>query len=124
MTTQQRPTSTPKVTILRSPLLLAGIGLILVGAASLTGGKLLADFVGSGSDGISSRSEKLRTGSMSIARADGSICEYRQIDNATWRIQRTSKMACDDEYSPSPHDITLTSPTRIDAIRDGFNQKR
>jgi hypothetical protein len=124
MANQHEPTHSPAAVNLRSPLLIAGIGLILVGAVSLAGGRWLAGFVGAGAEDSGNMADALRTGSMSIARSDGSICEYRQIDNATWRIQRTSKMACEDDYKPSPQDMVQTSPTRIEAIRDGFVQKR
>lgn len=106
---------------------LAAILIIFVIAASLSDGKIIPDFspVYSKPDAaVSSIEDELRTGSIYIKPADGNICEHRLIDNATWLIRSNGMIPCDQALASEVQERQRNSAQRIEAIRDGFVQKR
>jgi hypothetical protein len=107
---------------------LAAILLVFVIATSLSDGKLLPDFSARHAPAPSTSpepSDDLRTGSILITSADGSSCEYRMIDNKTWRIRTVGRVACDDAVKrQAERNGAYTPQSRLEAIRDGFVSKR
>jgi hypothetical protein len=108
---------------------LAAILLVLVVAMHWsTGGPLIHDFLlGKNRDTKADRpvsGDALTTASIFIAPHEGNICEHRRIDNATWVIRRDGYVTCDDVLSGSSSRSEMGAPTRIEAIRDGFFQRR
>jgi hypothetical protein len=108
-------------------LVLAAIMLVFVIATSLSDGKLLPDFSARQAPAVSSGSsaDSIRTGSILVTSADGNTCEYREIDNGTWRIRSVGRVACDDAVKrQAERNGNYTPQTRLEAIRDGFYSKR
>jgi hypothetical protein len=105
---------------------LAAILLIFVIATSLSDGRLLPDFSARNAPRASPEpADDLRTGSILVTSADGNSCEYRVIDNDTWRIRSVGRVACDDAVKRQAERNGLYTPqSRIEAIRDGFVSKR
>jgi hypothetical protein len=108
---------------------LAGLLLVFVGAASLSDGKLLPDFTPREAPAaradLQPEEDDLRTGSILITPPNGNICEYRLIDNETWRIRANGTVQCDAAVTWHPkRGGEHTSTSRIEAIRDGFVFKR
>jgi hypothetical protein len=107
---------------------LAAILLIFVIATSLSDGRLLPDFSARQVPAplaSSEPAEDLRTGSILVTSADGSSCEYRVIDNETWRIRTVGRVACDDAVKrQAERNGAYTPQSRLEAIRDGFVSKR
>jgi hypothetical protein len=108
---------------------LAALLMVFVAAASLSDGKLIPDF-GSGvapEPTVADRSaadDDLKTGSILITPSEGNICEHRLIDNETWRIRSNGVIACDEAVSWAAQQANRNPSARIEAIRDGFFQKR
>jgi hypothetical protein len=103
---------------------LAAIMLIFVIATSLSDGRLLPDFSARQAPLTSEAVDDLRTGSILVTSADGN-CEYRVIDNETWRIRTVGRVACDDALKrQAERNGTYTPQSRLEAIRDGFVSKR
>ncbi len=109
-------------------VVLAAILLIFVIATSLSDGRLLPDFSArqaAGQRASPEPAEDLRTGSILVTSPDGSNCEYRVIDNETWRIRTVGRVACDDAVKrQAARNGTYTPQSRLEAIRDGFVSKR
>jgi hypothetical protein len=108
-------------------LVLAAIMLVFVIATSLSDGKLLPDFSARQAPAVSSgtSADSIRTGSILVTSADGNTCEYREIDNSTWRIRSVGRVACDDAVKrQAERNGNYTPQTRLEAIRDGFYSKR
>src|SRR5690349_514461 len=78
---------------------LAALLIVFVAAASLSDGKIIPDFFGGAGNtkGVGPvPDDELKTGSIYITSPDGSLCEHRLIDNATWRIRPNGYVACDE----------------------------
>lgn len=106
---------------------LAAIMLVFVIATSLSDGRLLPDFSARQAPAVSSadQADNLRTGSILITSADGNTCEYREINNETWRIRSSGRVPCDEALKRQAERNGLYTPqTRLEAIRDGFVSKR
>lgn len=106
---------------------LAVVLIVFVVAGSLSDGKIIPEFSGEKVQTTvvhTAPDDDLKTGSIYIAPADGNICEHRLIDNATWRIRANGQVACDDAVSWAAQEARRNKTARIEAIRDGFFQKR
>lgn len=106
---------------------LAAILIVFVIAGSLSDGKIIPDFSASTvkpEPESTSPDDELKTGSIYITQPDGELCEYRLIDNATWRIRPNGYVACDGPVSWAAQEAARNATQRIEAIRDGFVQKR
>ena len=104
---------------------LAFIMLVFVFALSFSDGRILPAFLTADSPGstpaIETRASTLAKGSIYITSPDSQMCEYRQIDNNTWRIRNGGTVLCDQTGSLSLQQPERnTMPARIDAIRDSF----
>jgi hypothetical protein len=107
---------------------LAAILIVFVAAGSLSDGRIIPDFSTAEAPRkakVPAPGDELKTGSVFITPPDGDICEHRLIDNATWRIYPNGHVTCDVVVSRAgrPED-SRDSSRRIEAIRDGFFQKR
>ncbi|ARQ01494.1 hypothetical protein DFP91_1072 [Pseudorhodoplanes sinuspersici] len=106
--------------------ILAFIMLVFVFALSLSDGRifpafLMADASSSSALPIESQASILAKGSIYIASPDSRMCEYREIDNSTWRIRNGGTVLCDQTGSLSLQQPDRNPmPARIDAIRDSF----
>ncbi len=106
---------------------LAIVLIVFVVAGSLSDGKFVPDFFGGT---VKTRvvetttDDELRTGSIYITPPVGNICEHRLIDNATWRVRPNGQIACDEAVSWAAKESSRNATQRIEAIRDGFLQKR
>jgi hypothetical protein len=106
---------------------LAALLIVVVAAGSLSDGKIIPDFFGGAVKTKAVETvpdDELKTGSIYITPSDGSICEHRLIDNATWRIRPNGHVACDEAISGAAQMAARNSAARLEAIRDGFFQKR
>ena len=106
---------------------LAAILIVFVIAGSLSDGKIIPDFSAStvkSEAAAMTPDDELKTGSIYITQPDGNMCEHRLIDNATWQIRPHGYVACDGPVSWAAQEATRNSTQRIDAIREGFIQKR
>ena len=103
---------------------LAFMMLVFVFALSLSDGRILPAFLTadnhSSTPPIEVRASALAKGSIYITSPDSPICEYRQIDNNTWRIRGGGSVLCDQAEALSLQQPRNTMPARIDAIRDSF----
>ena len=107
---------------------LAVILLVMAGALHWSGGPLIPDLFSPKNRAAKavqpSPGETLTTASILIPPREGNICERRLIDNATWTIYRDGYVSCDDVLSRAPHGSAIGTASRIEAIRDGFFQRR
>lgn len=107
---------------------LAAILIVFVVAGSLSDGRIIPDFSGARSASktvATDPDDDLNTGLIYITPPDGNICERRLIDNATWRIYPSGHVNCDEVASrAAQQEGDRNSALRIEAIRDGFFQKR
>jgi hypothetical protein len=106
---------------------LAAVLIVFVIAGSLSDGKIIPDFSASAvkpEPAGPTPDEELKTGSIYITPADGNVCEHRLIDNATWRIRPNGHVNCDGPVSWAAQEATRNSAQRMEAIREGFFQKR
>lgn len=99
--------------------------LVFVFALSLSDGRILPAFLtghtSSSTPPIEVRASALAKGSIYITSPDSPMCEYRQIDNDTWRIRSRGTVLCDQTGSSSLQQQDRNAmPARIDAIRDSF----
>lgn len=103
---------------------MAFIMLVFVFAISLSDGRIIPAFLTrdatSNRASIEAQDNVLATGSIYIASPDSQICEHRQIDNNTWRIRDSGSVLCDRTGAMSFQQPERSTPSRIDAIRDGF----
>lgn len=102
---------------------LAFIMLVFVFALSLSDGRIFPAFLTGDNSGntppIEPQSSALAKGSIYITSPDSQMCEYRQIDNNTWRISNGGTVLCDQTGSLQQPERN-TMPARIGAIRDSF----
>jgi hypothetical protein len=107
---------------------LAAVLIVFVVAGSLSDGRIIPDFSSArpASKTVAAvPDDDLKTGSIYITPPDGNICEHRLIDNATWRIYPGGQVSCDEVVSrATQQEGDHNSAQRIEAIRDGFFQKR
>ncbi len=106
---------------------LAAVLIVFVIAGSLSDGKIIPDFSSPAAKpelAAPSADDELKTGSIYITPPDGNVCEHRLIDNATWLIRPNGTIACDSAVLSVPQQRHRDSILRIEAIRDGFVQKR
>ena len=106
---------------------MAFLMLLVVVALSLSDGRIIPPFLTrdtpSASAPVEAKGPALAKGAIYIASPDAQTCEYRQIDNDTWRIRNAGTVHCDYTGSltqPERH----TMPARIEAIRDSFFPRR
>lgn len=104
----------------------AAILIVLMVAGSLSEGKILPEFLGGAAKTkvVEKSDDDLTSGTIYITSADGSLCERRLIDNATWRTRANGYVSCEDAISGATQKANRNPATRLEAIRDGFFQKR
>lgn len=112
--------------------ILAFIMLIFVFALSLSDGHILPSFLTRHAtettpppQPVETRAATLTKGAIYIATPDAQTCEYRQIDNRTWRIRSAGTVLCEQTGSFSTEQPERNAmPARLDAIRDSFFPRR
>ena len=108
---------------------MAFLMLLVVVALSLSDGRIIPAFLTrdtpSASAPVEAKGPALAKGAIYIASPDTQTCEYRQIDNDTWRIRNAGTVPCDltgSLFSRQPD--RNTTPARLEAIRDSFFPRR
>ena len=110
-----------------SRAVLAFLMLVLVVALSLSEGRIIPAFLTGDSPSAMAPAEPkgLSKGAIYIPSPDAQTCEYRQIDNDTWRIRNAGTVPCDHTGSLSSRQPDRnTTPARLEAIRDSFFPRR
>lgn len=98
------------------------------GGMSATSGRAGAAQGGSQRAGTSGQDsdDDLRTGSILFVPDHGNVCRKHVIDNRTWRIQSAGAVLCDEAVSWNANSAgnRISPLARIEAIREGFQQKK